>query len=202
MPVTEIALLRLKTEGLLPSTKAGLLEAQQAQSEQSNHKVHLLRQVEDAACIYLLGGWESIEKHMNDWIPSATNQRLLQQLQGDLEVKWMFHLDLDPSTSQIPLDAPMLAISRYFVDSLNKEEFENILRAGGSNLVVSTPFPCCGGWRIDRDGEDEEFVLFSGWKEVDDYFGIVDSEGLKGFREIEGLIKGVEVKQIRSEESL
>jgi hypothetical protein len=97
MPVTEIALLRLNTEDLSTSTKTGLLGAQQAQAEYSNHQVYFLRQIEDPACVYLLGGWESIEKHMNQWIPSETNQTLLQQLAGSLEVKWMFHLDVDVS---------------------------------------------------------------------------------------------------------
>jgi hypothetical protein len=99
MPVTEIALLRLDNEDLSTSTKTGLLGAQQAQTEYSNHQVYFLRQIEDPACVYLLGGWESIEKHRNEWIPSETNQRLLQQLTGNLEVKWMFHVDVNVSKS-------------------------------------------------------------------------------------------------------
>jgi hypothetical protein len=97
MPVTEIALLRLNTEDLLPSTQAGLVRAGQAQTQFSNHQVYFFRQIEDSACIYLLGGWESIEHHMKEWIPSETNQTMLQQLTGDLNVKWMFHIDCDVS---------------------------------------------------------------------------------------------------------
>ncbi|KAJ6051133.1 uncharacterized protein N7446_005764 [Penicillium canescens] len=200
MPVTEIALLRLNTEDLSTSTKTGLLGAQQAQAEYSNHQVYFLRQIEDPACVYLLGGWESFEKHMNQWIPSETNQTLLQQLAGSLEVKWMFHLDVDPSTSRIPLEAPVLAISRYFVESEKKAEFDTVFKTGVPHLGTYTaPFIYCGGWRVDKEGDDEEYVLFSGWNEVKDHFAFAESEGFKEFGKIKGLIKGAEIKHVRVE---
>ncbi|KAJ5295997.1 hypothetical protein PENANT_c001G01370 [Penicillium antarcticum] len=203
MPVTEIALLRLNKEVLLLSTKAGLVGAQEAQSRHSNYQVHLLREIEDPACIYLLGGWESIEEHMNDWIPSETNQTLLQKLRGDLEVKWMFHLDIEPSTSQIPLDAPILAICRYFVDPKNKAEFDSVLKAAVPHLGAYTAlFTHDGGWRIDKEGDDDEYVHFSGWNEVKDHVGFGESEGLKEFGKIKGLVKGVEIRHVRSEKWL
>lgn len=97
MAVSEIALIRLKSHDLSPSTKATLLEAQKTQTEYSKHQVHFLHQIEDSSFYYLLGGWESVEKHTNDWIQSETNQKLLEQLGAHFDVCWMFHLDVDVS---------------------------------------------------------------------------------------------------------
>lgn len=96
MAVTEIALIQLKTH-ISPTTKANLLEAQKAQTEYSTHGVNFLHQIEDSSFYYLLGGWESVEKHTHGWIQSETNQKLLGQLGQDFDVCWMFHLDLDVS---------------------------------------------------------------------------------------------------------
>jgi hypothetical protein len=97
MAVSEIAFIHLKSQDLSPSTKETLLEAQKAQTEYSKHQVRFLHQIEDPSFYYLLGGWESVEKHMHEWIPSETNQKLLERLGQDLDVSWMFHLDLDVS---------------------------------------------------------------------------------------------------------
>lgn len=99
MPVTELALLRLKAQDAHPSTKSGLLEAQKKQTGYSDYQVTYLRQIEDPSFFYLLGGWESVEKHTGEgqWLSSEVNQNLLARLQSDLDVSWMFHLDLDVS---------------------------------------------------------------------------------------------------------
>lgn len=99
MPVTELALLRLKSpeRPLSPAAKAALHHAQKAQTEFSGYQLHFLRQCEDPAYFYVLGGWESIEKHNEEWIPGETNQRLLKQLEDEVTVMWMFHIDMDVS---------------------------------------------------------------------------------------------------------
>jgi hypothetical protein len=98
MAVSEIALIRLKPQDLSPATRANLVEAQKAQTAYSEHQVHFLRQVEDSSFFYLLGGWESVAKHTDEWIQSETNQKLLAQLGEDFDVSWMFHLDVDVSS--------------------------------------------------------------------------------------------------------
>ena len=96
MAVTEVALIRLKSD-LPPTAKANLLEAQKAQEDYSKHAVHFLNQTTDRSFYYLVGGWESVEKHTHEWIQSETNQRLLGLLGQDFDVCWMFHLDIDVS---------------------------------------------------------------------------------------------------------
>lgn len=100
MAVTEVALIRLKTD-ISPTTKANLRAAQNAQGEYSKHAVHFLHQIEDSSFYYILGGWESVEKHTHEWIQSEANQRLLGLLAQDFDVCWMFHLDIDVSIAAL-----------------------------------------------------------------------------------------------------
>ena len=221
MAVTEIALLRLKTPEPSSSTREILKQAQQAQSEWSGYPVQFARQLEDSSYFYILGGWESIAHHNGDWIKSETNQKLLAQLKDDVDVEWMFHVDIDvskyqdfssiwpmdystdtrkPSTSTGPLDAPVIAVSRYFVEHAKKTEFETAFKNGGPYLGAHTaPFAYSGGWRIDKEGDDEEFVLLSGWNKVEDHYGFAKTEGFKVFGKTKGALNGVEVKHLQSE---
>ncbi|KGO65405.1 hypothetical protein PEX1_090200 [Penicillium expansum] len=202
MPVTEIALLRFKAQNPSSSTKTSLLEAQKKQTGYSGHQVTYLSQIEDPSSFYLLGGWESVEKHTGEgqWLSSEVNQNLLAQLQSSLDVSWMFHLDVDPSTSKIPLDAPVLAITRCFVEASKKDEFDAVFKAAVSHLEAYTaPFSVCGAWRIDKEGEDEEFVLFSGWNKVQDHVAFGESGASKEFGKIKALMKDAEGKHVHVE---
>jgi hypothetical protein len=99
MPVTELALLRLKVQDPPSSTKSTFLEAKKKQSEYSGYPVTYLRQLEDPLSLYLLGGWESVEKHTGEgqWLSLEVNQNLLAKLKDNVYVSWMFHLDVDVS---------------------------------------------------------------------------------------------------------
>jgi hypothetical protein len=99
MPVTELALLRLKVQDPPSPTKSTFLEAKKKQSEYSGYPVTYLRQIEDPLSLYLLGGWESVEKHTGEgqWLSLEVNQNLLAKLKDNVEVCWMFHLDVDVS---------------------------------------------------------------------------------------------------------
>jgi len=89
-------------------------------------------------------------------------------------------------------------VSRYFVEASNKDEFDAAFKAGVSYLGAYTaPFSYCGAWRIDKEGEDEEFVLFSGCNEVQDHFSFAESEGFKEFGKIKEFIKGADIKHVR-----
>ncbi|KAJ5190945.1 uncharacterized protein N7498_009930 [Penicillium cinerascens] len=200
MAVTEIALLRLKTQEASSSTKTLLQRAQKAQSEWSGYPVHFARQIEHSNYFYIFGGWKTIAEHNGEWIKSETNQKLLTELKDDVDVEWMFHVETDPSTSSIPLDAPVIAVSRYFVEAAQKAEFDNAFKNDAPNLGAHiAPFTYSGGWRIDKEGDDEEFVLFSGWNKTEDHFGFAETEGFKEFAKIKSIIKGAEIKQVRLE---
>lgn len=106
MPVTEIALLRSKVPEPTQSTKEGLRAAQHAQSKWANFPVHFVRQEEDATFFYLLAGWDSVAEHAGEWLTSTTNQELLGRLKDDIDIEWVFHLDVDVSFSHFLLSGP------------------------------------------------------------------------------------------------
>ncbi|KAJ5129476.1 uncharacterized protein N7515_005515 [Penicillium bovifimosum] len=203
MPVTELALLHLRSDPS-PSTKSTLLQAQKQQTEYSGYQVTYLRQIQTPASFYLLGGWESIEKHTGEgeWISSETNQTLLAQLKDSIDVAWMFHLDLDPSTLTIP-DGPILAIFRYFILPGKKDEFEAIFKTGLARLERDTApalFSVCGAWRIDKAQEDE-FVVFGRCSrdEDEDYWDLLEMTIFGGIGDVVGLTTGRDVRYVRVE---
>ncbi|KAL3712466.1 hypothetical protein TMatcc_001165 [Talaromyces marneffei ATCC 18224] len=91
MAVTELVLFHFKnSQGIdapeNEAIKANISTAIKAQESHASYPVHLLTPVEDPSYIYLLGGWDSVETHMEKWIPSKTNHDLLAGLQEDMEM--------------------------------------------------------------------------------------------------------------------
>jgi hypothetical protein len=99
---------------------------------------------------------------------------------------------------EILIDTPVISIGRYFIEGSKKEELNSVFESLISHLVGSaiTPF-CCGAWRIDKEGDDEEYVFFSGWKEIQDHIEFENSEAAKAITTVRKLVKGVEVKHAR-----
>jgi hypothetical protein len=86
------------------------------------------------------------------------------------------------------------------VEPNQKAEFETAFRNGAPCLGAYTaPFTYSGGWRIDKEGDDEEFVFFSGWNNVEDHYGFAEIEGFQEFGKIRGFLKGAEIKHVRLE---
>lgn len=106
---------------------------------------------------------------------------------------------LKPS-SPTPLSAPIVGVARCFIEQSNKAEFDRLFAAGLPDLQAFTaPYPCHGGWRIDKDGKDEEFVLFTGWNSVEHHQEFYKSETSKEFAKTKSVIKGTDVKHLRLE---
>ena len=92
-------------------------------------------------------------------------------MKDEIEVEYMFHIDLELDERKQLLESKAISVERYAVkDGKNREEFEQDLvemRKKVNGTVVS-------GWRIDRGyvkGEEEEeekekneYVVLIGWK--------------------------------------
>lgn len=201
MAVTELALLHLKNgEGIAAASNSDvdskLRKAMAAQASYSKYPAYIFSQVEDASYIYILGGWASVAAHMEDWIPSSANQEALESLANALEVVWLQHIDISPNASKIPIDAPVVAIGRYFIPSSNKYGYEQTFSDTKHHLEeYIAPRSLDGGWILDsgEEGKDE-FVLFSGWAAVEDHFKFAESDGFKEFGRIRGFLEGAEIK--------
>jgi hypothetical protein len=217
MAVTELVLFHFNNNKGMDSpeneaVKANILSAIKGQASYASYPVHLLTQVEDPSYLYLLGGWDSVETHVEKWIPSKTNHDLLAGLQEAMEVVWLQHLDITPISqfpasvnhederSIVPLSAPVVAISRYFINHDKKDDFQSVYSASKHHLDTFTnPWTIAGGWRLDPETREEnsvkdEFVLFSGWGAVADHFKFAESEGFKDFGKIKEYLEGAEIK--------
>lgn len=128
---------------------------------------------------------------METWIPSAQNQELLELLKGQVEVEWMFHVDVEPST--LPLGKRVLEIERFFVEEGNKVGSEKMRRK--LNEGVGKGGMVRGGWRIEKgmaEGEGEEYVLFTGWESVDRYQESVRSKRATAYEGIKDTVTGID----------
>lgn len=172
MPITELALLHLKFSPLPQSTRTTLLQAQSAQSAYSAHPVDFFISPQDESYIYLLGGWESVETHVHDWIPSETNHEFMDVLKEAVEVLWMGHVDAEPGVVRSVLRLVGYAVdgggeerkgSGFILRCFVAEDGGLSLRAFMHRLEETDPsFPFCGGSRIDGEDGKEEIVLFCG----------------------------------------
>ena len=199
MPITELALLRISA-GLSytdPSLHANLATARAAMEKFTSFPFHLFHCVEDPALIYLIGSWSSLAQHMESWIPSPENQALLQLMKDQVEVEWMFHVALDPTT--LPINAPLLAIARHFVARDNKIKFEEVINGVKHRLElrIGSQELGKGGWKIEKDDDrvrEEEWVLFSGWESVEKHMDFAETKEFKEYVRIIDLMEGSEIR--------
>ena len=208
MAVTELALLRI----LSPLSNEGKVEfssdllnhlrlAKEAMEKASGFNFYYLHCIEDPSTIFVVGGWPSVQFHMEEWIPSSENQELLKLMEGKMDVEWMFHLDLDPKDRESLFGRKVVAVGRYVVKGGARDDFMTVfgeikrkleLIVRGENMVKA-------GWRIDRGyvkgNEDkrekgiEEFVSFTGWESVEEHLAIGDMDEFKKTSRIRGYMK-------------
>lgn len=227
MTVTELALLQYKSPPSITSSLSpipdtvvrGLRHAAREQTSFSRYPVALLQCHEDLSLVYLVGGWETVEQHMNEWIPGQTNQELMKVLGKDMDVKWMFHLDVDPADvvtrlvksargSGIEGKDGVVAIGRHFV----KESQHDVATATfKGNLDALEDFlggasKRKGGWRVDRgfvgdpanDAEDDvvptEFVLFTAWNSVEGHLNFAKTEDSQRYTKLRDHVEGAEIR--------
>jgi hypothetical protein len=199
MAITELALLKLKDGVVLTDKfKPTLREAQQAMEDYSGQgrKFYYLQQIEDPSCIYVLGEWESLEQHYQGFIPSKTNQDLLEALKDKLDVVWLNHLDIP--LSKVPLSAPVLSLGRHMVAPELRANFTNCFDRYKHHVEsYVTEGAIAHGWNIDEGREREEFVLFAPWKEVLQHVNFASEEGFKEYAKIKDFMEDAEVKHVQ-----
>lgn len=213
MPITELALLHLKPTVTTDDAKlqSTLRSAKYAMEAFTGYPFHLYTQVEDPSYIYIIGSWTSLTQHVEQWIPSKENQAVLQSAGELLDVEWMFHLDVDQMAPKedlagvMPFSAPTIAIERHFVETGRKREFQTTFEKNKRGLIEFTvPQSICGGWRIDREpekgsdgAEEDEFVLFSGWRDVAHHSDFARSNEYETYEKTKNSLASFEVRHAR-----
>ncbi|KAF1995864.1 hypothetical protein P154DRAFT_444512 [Amniculicola lignicola CBS 123094] len=187
--MTEIALLRIlrpiersdlgcSTRVDSPTFQTKLALAKQKMEEFSGRKFYFLQEVEDPSHLYIIGEWDDLGRHLLEWLPSQENQSLLHLFKNDMKVEWMFHIDATHTEFAFARHAAavrrskenLLGITRFFVKPGKKHEFNKEYdRCWDWMQHCVKEGKVGGGWRIDRDGDQEEFVLITPWKNLEQH---------------------------------
>ncbi|KAL4895399.1 hypothetical protein BDV59DRAFT_173830 [Aspergillus ambiguus] len=186
MAVTELAILHLKNaKEISPEIKSTLVSGASAQASFSRYPVRLYTQIEDPSYIYLLGGWDSVSQHMDEWIPSPTNQNVMSALLNEMEVFGMFHIDAEPQSEErnISRDAPIMTLKRYIVEEAKKAEFGTAFTQLKDSLEDHTaPRTLRCGWRIDYPKDRNgmfEFIFLSDGENIGERLLSLETDGFK-----------------------
>ncbi|EZG06954.1 hypothetical protein H106_03684 [Trichophyton rubrum CBS 735.88] len=218
MTITEIAILKLRPAALTTigkpndATIAFLRTAKQSMEAYTGYPFYIFTQLEDPAYVYIVGNWESLTHHYDDWIPSDANQGLLESGKDLFDIAGLAHLDIDQQESGLPSSAPVVTLEWFHMLPARKEEFTRTWeeRVSPHLKEVTAPYLVRSGWRIDgerkvegkeavnADGEPEleEFVAFTGWRAVGNNDSYKELEGFSRFQLLLGLATKVESKRL------
>ncbi|KIW02220.1 uncharacterized protein PV09_06374 [Verruconis gallopava] len=198
MTVTELALLKLSSAdgSLSEHVRAQLLKAKQAMESFSGHRFYYLQQIEEPSLIYVLGEWASLHQHYAEFIPSAPNQAVLEALRNDVTVVWLSHLDVP--VSDIELAAPVMSLGRHFVAAKKRKDFEACFAAQKKFLQeFVTEGDVAGGWKLEEDRENDEFVLFAPWRAIEQHAAFASTDGFKHYVRIKDYIVDADIKHVK-----
>lgn len=144
-----------------------------------NPKVHYFTQHEDAKYLYIIGSWPSAALHLESFVPSAENQQILQSLKDKVAVESFVHIYLDED--DIPLDAPTLVIRRHVMTPWKNANFIEAFDDNKHHMEHFSKRKLVGGWQVEKGeredgGENETFVVFSGWDDVEHHRAFGESD--------------------------
>jgi hypothetical protein len=210
MTVTEVALLRLQPNISIHDTniRSKLAHAKKVMQDFTGHTFYYFQQVQDFACIYILGEWESLDQHLTEFIPSAENQDVLESLKGLVTVEWLLHIDAPHANLPLPKTATMrnsalqddltMVIVRCFVRNGKKADLEETYPENKQHLQEYVAGGIIGGgWRVERENNKDELILFYSFKSVQQ----VEEPAIMGAFENDGQIQehidGIDVKYVK-----
>lgn len=164
-----------------------------------------LQQVEDPSFLYVVGEWESLDQHMNEFIPGQENQSLLESLKDEITVDWLLHIDVPHTNLPVPKDDTekvkahdgklVWSIGRHFIKPNEKDKFQQTFDANKQYLQdFITEGRIGGGWRVDKEENKDEWVLLCPWKKVEQHFEFAQTDGFAKYGQIRDHIAGAEIK--------
>lgn len=204
MPVTELAILPLgpRVDPSDESFRAKLLRAREVMETalgMSGRRFVYFQGVEDPRVLYLLGDWRSPAEHWDHFIPGPENQELLALLGGELDLSRIEMYHVDVPIADVPADAHVISIAWHRVRGDDKAAFEQSFSECRKWLdeYVSGHDKPAGGWRVEKAAgmeNEEEWVLFGGWKTVDEHNGFAKSEAFQKYERIRDVVQGIRLK--------
>jgi quinol monooxygenase YgiN len=210
MTVTEVALLRLASSITIEDAnlRSALVRAKAVMQDYTGNTFYYFQQIEDPSCIYIFGEWESLDQHMNHFIPSPENQALLESLKDSMTVDWLLHANVSHADLPLPKSAAemakalrgelVLSVARHFVKSENRERFRQTFEANRNYLQdYITEGEIGGGWRMDIEGGKDEWVLLCPFKNIQQHLDFAETEAFTHYAQIREHIDGAEIKHAK-----
>jgi heme-degrading monooxygenase HmoA len=210
MTITEIALLHLASSITVENAnlRSALARAKAVMEGYTRNNFYYFQQIEDPSYIYIFGEWESLDQHMNHFIPGAENQALLELLKDRMTVDWLLHANVSHADLPLPkTDAELakacsgevvLSVARHFVKEGEKKLFEGRFEANKHYLQdYITEGTMGGGWRIDTEGGKDEWVLLCPFRDVQQHLDFAKTESFEHYGQIREYIDGAEIKHVK-----
>lgn len=210
MSVTEIALLRLPSNvGINDAQlRSKLVHAKKVMQGFTGRSFYYFEQIEDTSNVYIVGEWESVDQHMNIFIPSEANRALLEALKDDLIVEWLLHVDVSHDRLPLPQSEgdeakalrgeAVISVVRHFIKTGEKAKFQRSFEENKQYLQeFLTGGALGGGWRIDRENGKDEWVLLCPWTSVKQHGDFVNTPGFEKYGQIRGYLDGAEIKHAK-----
>jgi quinol monooxygenase YgiN len=207
MTITEIALLSLPSgvTSINADLRAKLANAKKVMQDFAGRTFYYLQQCEDPSHIYIIGEWESLDQHMNDFIPSEANQALLESLKDELSVVWLLHIDTQHADLPLPKTDvtsaetfPVLSIGRHFVKNGAKEGFRESHESNRRYLQdYLTEGNMGGGWRVDKEDGKDEWVLLCPFINVQQDLDFANTDDFEKYWRMRVHIDSAEIKHAK-----
>ena len=214
MPITELALLHLTPGTTIEDAalRSKLSHAKTVLQNYTGRTFYYMQQTEDPSCIYVIGEWDSLDQHLNDFIPSADNQALLESLKDAITVDSnLEHLDVSNAELPLPTTQAQLEQARRgelvwsivhcnvkaderhrFLDAFNEEL--RFLQGHINELKGKTG----RGWCVNGKGDKGNVsVALCPWKSVEQHLGFGKTEGYAEVGDIGDFVDEIDVKHAK-----
>lgn len=210
MTVTEFALLRLSTGVGVQDValRAKLAHAKNVMQAYTRRRFYYFHQIEDPSYIYIIGEWDSLEQHLNHFIPGSENQAVLESLKNDVSVEWLLHINA--SHADLPLPRTITEREKALCEHSIWSVVRLVIRNDGNNTYQQTQptsQDCIrdhaidgksgGSWRIDKEDNRDELLLLCSCKTVAEDTGAAEIQALEKCSPIQIHINKAELKHLK-----
>lgn len=218
MAVTEFAIFTANSPEAVPALKQHIEATlpvlrtwhQKTYPQSPTAPAPLFQQVEDPSKVLLTFRWDSVKAHWA-WIESSENKTAMGGINGLIETDGedkveLFHLDAEVFSAPAPdegkqglLESHVVMVARMIVGPEKRKRFQEAwvgvkglleTHAGGEHLVRT-------GWRVDKDEDDEEFVVVAGFESIERHYAFARHPGFGRYMGIFLFVTKTDVKHYR-----
>lgn len=195
MPVLELTQLRLKA---VVADDPALLNSLSVARGKLKTNSQFYNGIEDPTLVFILGIWPSLDAH-HQFLSSPARDDVLGPQEDLLDFQWSLHMELDAMTS-LPLDAPVLAITRLFIKGECVTAYEQAAAKNTRIVADISQHKALNGWRYDAEPGKHEAIIFTGWDSVQAHHAFFAKAADTDFSNVSALCEASNVSHCRNME--